>query len=91
MSMIAHTENMDFSKIDIPAMFYFSDKDKVVNAEITREVIQQWCGVVHMVNPTLENVLTDGYHVIAGDIVSPSQTAPATAAMLDWIKTLSIR
>jgi alpha-beta hydrolase superfamily lysophospholipase len=91
MSMIAHTENMDFSKIDIPAMFYFSDKDKVVNAEITREVIQEWGGEVHVVNPTLENVLTDGYHVIAGDIVSPSQTAPATAAMLDWIKALSIR
>jgi esterase/lipase len=91
MTMIAHTENMDFSKVSIPAMFYFSDKDTVVDAAITRDVIAEWGGSVHVVNPILENVLTDSYHVIAGDIVSPSQTVPATGAMLDWIKALPIK
>jgi esterase/lipase len=88
MSMIAHTEKMDFSKIEIPALFYFSDRDTVVNAEITREVVREWGGPVQVVNPALENVQTDSFHVIAGDIVSPSQTAPASAAMLEWIKAL---
>ena len=88
MTMIAHTEKMDFARVKIPAMFYFSDRDTVVKADITREVIAKWGGGVHVVNPNLDNVQTDSFHVIAGDIVSPSQTAPASAAMLEWINGL---
>jgi alpha-beta hydrolase superfamily lysophospholipase len=88
MSMIAHTEVTDFSQVKTPVMFYFSDRDTVVNAQITREVVAKWGGPAHVVNPALDNVQTDSFHVIAGDIVSPSQTAPASAAMLDWIKAL---
>lgn len=88
MSMIAHTEKMDFSKTQIPALFYFSDKDKVVNAAITREVAAKWGGKVDMIIPDLPKERDDSFHVIAGDIVSPSQTEPATQAMLAWIKGL---
>jgi esterase/lipase len=89
MSMIAHTEDMDFSKTTIPALFYFSDKDTVVNAEITRQVLEKWGGPVDVVNPELPVERDDSFHVIAGDIVSPSQTQPATDAMLKWIKDLN--
>lgn len=88
MSMIAKTESMDFSQTKIPALFYFSDKDRVVNAAITRDVVAQWGGKVDVINPTLGDNVDDSYHVIAGDIVSPSQTAKASAAMLDWIVSL---
>lgn len=88
MSMIAQTEKMDFSQIEIPALFYFSDRDTVVKADITREVAAKWGGPADIVNPVLQDFQTDSFHVIAGDIVSPSQTAPASAAMLDWIKAL---
>jgi esterase/lipase len=91
MSMIAKTENMDFSTVKIPALFYFSDKDSVVNAEITRDVMSEWGGSVDVINPELDVDQSDNFHVIAGDIVSPSQTAPASAAMLAWIQGLPIK
>lgn len=91
MSLITHTEKMDFSKTDIPALFYFSDEDRVVNAQITRQVAAQWGGDVDIVNPTLVDQIDPSNHVIAGDIVSPSQTEPATQVMLDWIKALPIK
>ena len=90
MSLIAHTESMDFSTTNIPALFYFSNDDQVVDAAITHEVAKMWGGKVEIVNPVLGDQPDSSNHVIAGDIVSPSQTAPAITAMSKWIRALPI-
>jgi len=89
MSLIAHTEKQDFTTTKLPALFYFTDRDMVVDPVMIRQVMGEWGGAVTQINPQLGDKVDGSYHVIAGDIVSPSQTAPATAAMTDWILGLN--
>lgn len=82
---VKYAVELDHSKSQIPTMFVFADTDKVVDHAITRQVAAQWGGPVNIlaIEPDAD---TDPYHhVIAGDILSPSQTAPVTQAILDWI------
>ncbi|GLQ34946.1 lysophospholipase [Amylibacter marinus] len=88
MRLIDHVEGIDVARTEIPALFYFSDDDRVVDAAATRQVAQKWGGAVTLINPTLTEADDVNAHVIAGDIMSPNQTATATAEMLNWIKSL---
>ena len=88
MRLIDYVEKVDFAATNIPALFYFMDEDKVVDAKTTRQVMAKWGGPVSVINPTLAEGDDSYAHVIAGDIMSPSQTAPASQAMIDWIKGL---
>ncbi|GHA46267.1 lysophospholipase [Amylibacter ulvae] len=88
MRLIDFVGDQDYAKTTIPALFYFSDDDAVVNAAVARKLSEKWGGAVQVINPTL-NADDDEYnHVIAGDILSPSQNEPATAAMVKWISGL---
>ncbi|PIB26162.1 hypothetical protein BFP76_12875 [Amylibacter kogurei] len=85
MRLIDFVNDQDFAATKIPALFYFSDDDAVVNATVSREISEKWGGAVQVINPTL-NAEDDEYsHVIAGDILSPSQNETATQAMVNWI------
>ncbi|MGJ8610636.1 MAG: alpha/beta hydrolase [Octadecabacter sp.] len=74
--------------IKTPAYFAYCNTDRVVSPSMTRRVIARWAG------PVVEDVLaqgrnddTDG-HVMAGDVMSPDQTAPLARRIADWVKTL---
>ncbi|MEZ5778134.1 MAG: alpha/beta fold hydrolase [Paracoccaceae bacterium] len=83
-----HAAGQDYSGVRIPALFLFSGADRVVQADATKVVAAGWGGPVTV---SLQEVGQgdDPYsHVIAGDILSPSRTAPVTAAILDWASGL---
>lgn len=70
----------------VPALFLFSDADKVVRPELTREIAARW-GAPH------ETLLIEGSddpssHVIAGEAMSPSTTALAAGRIIAWIGSL---
>ena len=76
---------LDMSRAAVPALFWFSDEDRVVDPSATRKVASEWGGPVQITNPEL-TARDDPYaHVIAGDIISPGQTAAAVSGMLDWV------
>ncbi|MGV6847040.1 MAG: alpha/beta hydrolase [Marinibacterium sp.] len=82
---------LDFSAATVPALFRFSDDDKVVNPARTRKVAESWGGPATVQTVAL-GPEDDAYaHVIAGDIVSPGQTEAAVTGMLDWLADLGIR
>jgi len=79
---------LDHSSVTLPALFWFSDADQVVVPAATRQLAAAWGGPVTITNPEL-GADDDPYaHVIAGDILSPSQNDAAVTGMLEWIKLL---
>jgi alpha-beta hydrolase superfamily lysophospholipase len=77
---------VDYTGVATPALFLYSEADKVVSPAATADVAGQWGG------PAVVKVLTVGEgddpysHVIAGDALSPGMTDRVTGIMLDWIR-----
>jgi pimeloyl-ACP methyl ester carboxylesterase len=73
-------------KIAIPALFIFSDTDKVVRPDLTRAIAARW-GARHEIFPVEQND-DPSSHVIAGDGLSPSTTDALAQRIIDWVKIL---
>ncbi len=72
--------------IAVPALFVFSDADRVVDATVTREIAARWGAAV-----AIETVTETGdanAHVIAGDAYSPSTTDGLAGRIAEWIGAL---
>ena len=76
----------DYSGATIPALFVFSDADRVVDPEATRAVAARWGAPAELfvVTPGPED--DANAHVIAGRIRSPSATKPAAARIAAWAR-----
>ena len=85
-ALLAKVEAIDKSGIDIPALFIFSNADKVVSPEATQEVASQWGGDVQVMK--IDTPDDPFSHVITGDILSPTTTEPVANRIVDWIKGL---
>lgn len=90
-ALVKHVDALDLGKATLPALFVISDHDRVVRPSKTRDVAQEWGG------PTRVEVLVMGEgddphnHVIAGDILSPAQTAIAADLMNEWAQGVLAR
>jgi len=82
---------LDFSTANTPALFWFSQEDKVVRPDMTRQIAGQWGGVADIVTVKMGTGDDPHSHVIAGDIMSPGQTGGAVAGMLDWLAKQGIK
>lgn len=74
-------------KATIPALFIFSDSDKVVRPDRTREIAGRWGGSHELV--PVDNTGDPDNHVIAGDALSPSTTAFLAQRIAVWVKALT--
>jgi esterase/lipase len=73
----------------VPALFVYTTADKVVDAATTAAVAAGWGAPAATFQPQLTAQDDPWSHVIAGRILSPAQTAPVVAAILDWAGKLS--
>ena len=87
--LVQKINNQDFSKVNNPALFYFSMDDKIVEPEKTVRFIKNWGGNTKTLNVKMSKFDDKYSHVIAGDILSPKQTEFARKEMVKWIKSLS--
>lgn len=78
----------DYSEVRKPALFFYAAEDQVVIAAETDEIAANWGGPVTIERPTLGDEVDPMAHVIAGDIMSPAQTAFATKTIVNWAKGL---
>lgn len=84
-ALVAVARDRDYSGVDIPTLFLFSDDDKVVRADATREIAARW-GRAPVLAPQTLGPGDDGFsHVLAGDILSPSMTDAVTAEILSFL------
>ncbi|MEZ2332175.1 alpha/beta hydrolase [Mesorhizobium sp. RCC_202] len=73
-------------KATIPTLFIFSDSDKVVRPDRTREIAGRWGGPHELV--PIDDTGDPDNHVIAGDALSPQTTAFLTERIVVWVKAL---
>ncbi|MFD0917577.1 alpha/beta hydrolase [Pseudahrensia aquimaris] len=82
---VRFVDKLDKWQAKTPAMFIYHPDDKVVSADATKRVAAFWGG------PTVVEEVTEAEdpfnHVIAGRVLSPSNTAPLARKIIDWIKT----
>lgn len=74
-------------KAGIPALFIFSDSDRVVRPDRTREIAGRW-RAPHELVPVDDTGDPDN-HVIAGDVLSPSTTAFLAQRIAVWVEAVA--
>jgi alpha-beta hydrolase superfamily lysophospholipase len=79
---------LDYSRMTLPALFYYSQNDRVVDPAETTKVVAKWGGPLTVEHPVMGPRDDAMSHIVAGDIISPGQTAIATDRILDWAKGL---
>jgi esterase/lipase len=84
-ALVAHAVAQDYSGVTIPALFYFSPRDRVVRGDLTEGFAARWGGGATVVALPEGADVSDNRHVIAGDIVSPGNTAATVQVIEDWI------
>ncbi len=85
-ALVKKARRTDYGDVSIPAFFYYVAEDQVVEAKATDKIVEKWGGDVEVFHPLLSADADESNHVIAGDIISPSQTDLAAEMMLDWSK-----
>ncbi len=81
----AAARGLRFEDTDIPALFIFSDADKIVRTDVTRDIAGRWGGPVS-VWPVATGTRDDrNSHVLAGDILSPGLNEAVTERFLEWV------
>ena len=89
-ALVDRAVRLDYGAAQVPALFWFSEDDKVVRPGATRRVAEAWGGPVTMRTVTMGPGDDANSHVVAGDLVSPGQTEAAVAGMLGWLASLGI-
>lgn len=78
----------DTSAASLPAIFFLSDEDQVVDPAAIRAVAGRWGGPHELVPLVMGAGDDSGGHVIAGDILSPGQNALVLKRLLTWAEGL---
>lgn len=87
-ALVKAVDRADLGAAQVPALFVFSDGDRVVDAAATRAAIAEWGGATDIWQPELTDADDPFRHVIAGDIMSPAQTDIVVAEILKWAEGL---
>ena len=87
-ALVKKVVSLNFSEKVCPALFIISQDDKVVDAKKALQIEKKWGGKssVYLVHCGPND--DPNSHVIAGDIMSPSQTNELVETSLAWIKSL---
>lgn len=87
-ALVDHVRALDHGRAEIPALFLYSEHDTVVAPAATGRVASLWGGPARVETFVMGPQDDPGSHVIAGDIMSPGQTARATDAIGRWAEGL---
>ncbi|MEL7099609.1 MAG: alpha/beta fold hydrolase [Pseudomonadota bacterium] len=91
-ALVEKVNALDLTNILAPALFIYSPKDQVVLPQATDSVVAQWgkgWGTdVQVWQPSIGPGDDPSAHVIAGDIMSPGQTAPTVQRIVTFVKGL---
>ena len=88
MALVKHVGELDLPSIKTPALFIYSKADSVVSTELTDAAFEKWGGPKQREIRVMTDQDSPSHHVIAGDIMSPNQTAETTAIINAWIAGL---
>ncbi len=87
-ALVKEAASASYSALSIPALFHYALDDRVVDGAASARVSRDWGGAVTEAILPEDAKVGASRHVIAGDIISPAQTAATTEIILNWIKGL---
>lgn len=85
-SLVNRAAGLPFEIMRIPALFIYHPDDQVVDHTATAEIAARWGGPVNVIE--MPNSDDPSNHVIAGDIVSPSNNDTVAKAISEFIADL---
>lgn len=85
-ALVRRTAAMPFEQMTVPTLFVFHPDDTVVDQSVTAQVAERWGGPVTVVR--LDRTDSPDNHVVAGDIISPSNNEPVAEAILKFVQSL---
>lgn len=88
MALIKYVDGLDLGSIGTPALFLYSEKDRVVSPELTNDAIARWGGEKDVSLRQMTDADDPKSHVIAGDIMSPNQTEETVELIVKWVATV---
>ncbi len=83
--LVEHIQNIKLEEIKVPALFLYTEQDKVVDTEKIKEAFIQYGAK----EKKLVNLKQVKDHVMAGDIVEPESTMIVLKEILEFIKNVS--
>lgn len=84
-ALVDEATSKNYGDAHQPLLALWSDADQVVDPAATKKVLASWGGPVTEVPVTMGPGDDPSAHVIAGDILSPGQTAPVATRINGWI------
>lgn len=85
-ALAKHAGQGDYAAATMPALFMTSPEDQVVSPQASRAVADRWGGPVQWQQMKLGAGDDPSRHVLAGDILSPSMTAPVSEVITLWAR-----
>ncbi|GAB4349064.1 MAG: alpha/beta hydrolase [Oricola sp.] len=85
-ALVRKTAALPFERIGTPVLFIYHPGDQVVDQSVTARVAERWGGPVTRL--VLDSSDSPSNHVIAGDIISPSNNAAVAAAIAEFVNGL---
>lgn len=87
-ALLRQARRGDYSQARMPALFVWSDADRIVDHRISARIASEWGNA-----PTILRIIPGAgddpdAHVLAGDALSPSMTPMLTKAIADWTANL---
>ena len=89
MQLIDMVDDAELSKSTVPALFYFSPDDKVVDPQKTENFIARWRGPKEIMRINGNESEDESNHLITGQVVSPSQVKRAADTVINWHDRIS--
>lgn len=88
MSLLKVVNGLDLSTIKTPSLWIYSDNDQVIQPALIAEAAEAWGGPKQIEKRVVGPNDSPSSHVIAGDILSPSQTGETVEIINAWIAGL---
>lgn len=89
MQLIDMVDGAELSTNNVPALFYFSPNDKVVDPQKTENFIARWRGPKEIRRINGNESEDELNHLITGRVVSPSQVKRAADTIINWHDSIS--
>jgi alpha-beta hydrolase superfamily lysophospholipase len=84
-ALVREGRNLDVSVAKVPALVIYAEADKVIDPARIPAMVEAWGGPTQVETVVMGPADDTFSHVIAGDIMSPGQTANVAGKIIDWV------
>jgi alpha-beta hydrolase superfamily lysophospholipase len=84
-ALVREGRNLDFAAVKVPLLVIYAQKDQVIDVTRIPAMVEAWGGTAKVETVVMGPADDPFSHVIAGDIMSPGQTANVAGIIIGWL------